>query len=145
MFYAAIVAGAVGTISEVIGDLQRAAGATERLFELLAIEPAIRAPEHPVPLPSPARGTVAFDRVRFSLSVATGHAGARRLHAGRARRAKTSRWSGPSGAGKTTVFQLLLRFYDPQAGRRAHRRRRRAAAPIRAPCAGGSPSCRRIR
>src|SRR6185295_14652261 len=65
VFYAAIVAGAVGTISEVIGDLQRAAGATERLFELLGIEPEIRAPENPVSLPVPARGTVAFDRVRF--------------------------------------------------------------------------------
>ena len=58
MFYAVIVASAAGTISEVIGDLQRAAGATERLFELLAIEPEIRAPEHPAPLPVPARGTV---------------------------------------------------------------------------------------
>ena len=51
VFYAVIVAGAVGTISEVIGDLQRAAGATERLFELLAVEPAIRAPANPVPMP----------------------------------------------------------------------------------------------
>ena len=61
VFYAVLVASSVGTISEVIGDLQRAAGATERLFELLAIEPDIRAPAHPVALPLPARGTVAFD------------------------------------------------------------------------------------
>jgi ATP-binding cassette subfamily B protein len=115
VFYAVIVAGAAGTISEVVGDLQRAAGATERLFELLSIEPAIRAPEHPVPLPVPARGTLTFDHVTFhypsrpdaaalddfSLSVAAGEKVA---------------LVGPSGAGKTTVFQLLLRFYDPDRG-----------------------------
>ena len=116
VFYAVIVAGAVGTISEVVGDLQRAAGATERLFELLAVEPAIRAPDHPVALPVPARGTLSFDRVvfhyptrpdsaaldEFSLEVAAGEKVA---------------LVGPSGAGKTTVFQLLLRFYDPQSGK----------------------------
>jgi ATP-binding cassette subfamily B protein len=115
VFYAVLVAGAVGSISEVVGDLQRAAGATERLFELLAVEPAIRAPANPVPMPSPGRGTVAFDAVtfhypsrpdapaldRFSLDV---------------RASEKVALVGPSGAGKTTVFQLLLRFYDPQAG-----------------------------
>jgi ATP-binding cassette subfamily B protein len=115
VFYAVIVAAAVGTISEVIGDLQRAAGATERLFELLEVRPEIRAPDHSVALPVPARGTIIFDRVTFhypsrpdtpalddfSLEVVAGEKVA---------------LVGPSGAGKTTVFQLLLRFYDPQAG-----------------------------
>ena len=116
VFYAVMVAGSVGSLSEVYGDLQRAAGATERLMELLATEPAISAPESPVALPRPARGEVRFDRVTFryparpeiraldsySLSVAPGE----RLAL-----------VGPSGAGKTTVFQLLLRFYDPESGR----------------------------
>src|SRR5437868_1958503 len=112
VFYALIVASAVGTISEVIGDLQRAAGATERLFELLAIEPEIRAPANPLPMPARSRGVVSFDAVTFcypsrpeiaalddfSLTVKPG--------------AKIA-LVGPCGAGTTTVFALLLRLYDP--------------------------------
>ncbi len=115
VFYAVLVAGAAGAISEVVGDIQRAAGATERLFELLAIEPDVRAPSRPVALPEPGTGVVAFDGVTFrypsrpdapalagfTLAVAPGEKVA---------------LVGPSGAGKTTVFQLLLRFYDPQQG-----------------------------
>jgi len=115
VFYAVIVASGVGTISEVIGDVQRAAGATERLFELLVVEPSIRAPEAAQTLPQTPLRTVAFENVtfhypsrptiaalnRFTLSVAPGERVA---------------LVGPSGAGKTTVFQLLLRFYDPQEG-----------------------------
>nr|WP_244922272.1 ABC transporter transmembrane domain-containing protein [Oceanibaculum indicum] len=115
VFYAVVVAGAVGAISEVIGDLQRAAGATERLMELLAAPSPVAVPSLPVALPEPPRGGIEFDRVRFhyparpdrpaleefSLTVQPGEKVA---------------LVGPSGAGKTTVFQLLLRFYDPESG-----------------------------
>tara|TARA_R110002110_G_scaffold85816_4_gene223751 strand:- start:84767 stop:86587 length:1821 start_codon:yes stop_codon:yes gene_type:complete len=115
VFYAVIVATSVGAISEVIGELQRAAGATERLFELMDVVPAIVAPENPKSLPDRATARIALDAVTFrypsrpedpalsdfSLEVAPG---------------ETVALVGPSGAGKTTVFQLLLRFYDPDAG-----------------------------
>ena len=115
VFYAVVVAGAVGSISEVIGDLQRAAGATERLLDLLATDSDIEVSDTPRPLPSPVKGAVVFDNVDFhyparpdwaaldgfSLSVAPGEKVA---------------LVGPSGAGKTTVMQLLLRFYDPAVG-----------------------------
>src|SRR4051812_27678120 len=115
IFYAVIVANATFVLAEVYGELQRAAGASERLTELLDTQPRIRAPEHPVALPVPARGRIQFDAVDFfypsrpgtraldgfSLTVEPGEAVA---------------LVGPSGAGKTTVFQLLLRFYDPAAG-----------------------------
>jgi len=65
VFYAVVVAGSVGAISEVVGDLQRASGATERLFDLMATQPEITAPANPVPLPVPVRGAVTFDAVRF--------------------------------------------------------------------------------
>jgi ATP-binding cassette subfamily B protein len=116
VFYAVIVAGSIGSISEVIGDLQRAAGATERLFELLAVEPAIRAPANPVPMPVPGRGSVRFDDVTFHYPSRPDAAALARFSLDVAASEKVA-LVGPSGAGKTTVFQLLLRFYDPQAGR----------------------------
>ncbi|MBO23438.1 MAG: ABC transporter [Rhodospirillaceae bacterium] len=116
VFYAVIVASSVGAISEVIGELQRAAGATERLFELMDIEPAIVAPVAPKALPENVAARVVLENVTFrypsrpkdaalsdfSLAVEPG---------------ETLALVGPSGAGKTTVFQLLLRFYDPDSGR----------------------------
>jgi len=115
VFYAVLVAGAVGAVSEVIGDLQRAAGATERLMELLATEPSIRAPASPKDLPEPPRGEVRFERVTFRYPSRPDTAALAdfSLSASRGERVALV---GPSGAGKSTVFQLLLRYYDPAAG-----------------------------
>jgi ATP-binding cassette subfamily B protein len=115
VFFAVVVAASAGAISEVYGDLQRAAGAAERLQELLSAQSPVRDPEVPVPLPGPARGAIGFTGVRFcypsrpespaldgfELAVEPG---------------ETVALVGPSGSGKTTVFSLLLRFYDPDAG-----------------------------
>ncbi|GEP56612.1 ABC transporter transmembrane domain-containing protein [Reyranella soli] len=115
VFYAVLVASSGGAISETIGDLQRAAGAAERLAELRAEPPAIIEAANPKSLPVPLRGGVHFEKVsfryptrqeqlaldRFDLNVVPG---------------ETVAIVGPSGAGKTTVFNMLLRFYDPEAG-----------------------------
>lgn len=114
VFYAVMLASAGATVSELWGEIQRAAAAADRLAEVLAVQPAIAAPAHPAALPAP-RGRVAFRDVTFrypsrpeakaldgfSLEVAPG---------------ETVALVGPSGAGKTTVLSLLLRFYDPQHG-----------------------------
>jgi len=116
VFYAIVVAGSAGAVSEVMSDLQRAAGAMERILELLATKPTIVAPAAPKPIPEPARGAVAFDNVTFrypsrpETSALDGFSLA-------VRPGEKVAIVGPSGAGKTTVFQLLLRFYDPDAGR----------------------------
>ncbi len=115
IFYAVTVAAAVGSVSEVLGDLQRAAGATERLVELLETEPEITAPANPKPMPVPARGAVAFDHVTFHYPSRPDTAALRGLDL-IVEPGEHVALVGPSGAGKSTVFQLLLRFYDPQAG-----------------------------
>jgi ATP-binding cassette subfamily B protein len=115
VFYAVVVAGSVGAISEVIGDLQRAAGATERLIELLATEPEISAPPTATPLPEPPRGALAFRQVLFRYPSRPDRSTLEGFDL-EVEPGETVALVGPSGAGKTTVFQLLLRFYDPQDG-----------------------------
>lgn len=115
IFYAVIVASAMGTISEVIGDMQRAAGATERLVELLATHSTLPIRENPESLPTPARGSVEMRAVNFAyptrLDTPVFDGFNLRVSPG-----EKIALVGPSGAGKTTVFQLLQRFYDPLAG-----------------------------
>ncbi len=116
VFYAIVMAGSVGALSEVAGDVQRAAGAMERLSELLNAWPRIEAPANPAVLPRPARGAVEFLEVSFRYPSRPERPA---LHRVCFRLAPGERVAlvGPSGAGKTTVLQLLLRFYDPDAGR----------------------------
>lgn len=115
VIYSVMVAGAVAALSEIWGELQRAAGATERLQELLRATDRVQDPMNPAPLPTPLRGEIGFDHVRFfypsrpdtaalddvTLTVAPG---------------ETVALVGPSGAGKTSFIQLIQRFYDPEAG-----------------------------
>jgi ATP-binding cassette subfamily B protein len=115
LLYAVLAASALGELSQVWGEITLASGAAERLFEILAVKPAVTAPAQPVPLPAPARAEVVFDQVNFhyptrqdapvldevSFSVQPGEKVA---------------IVGPSGAGKSTIFHLLLRFYDPLSG-----------------------------
>jgi ATP-binding cassette subfamily B protein len=116
LLYAGFVGSSAAALTEMWGEMQRAAGAMERLSELLQARPIISAPPHPVDLPVRVSGTIRFDNVtfrypsrpdsaalaNFSLDVAAG---------------ETIAFVGPSGAGKSTTFQLLLRFYDPDSGR----------------------------
>jgi MarC family membrane protein len=116
VFYAVVVASAAGALSEIMGDLQRAAGATERLFELLVVAPVIAVPARPKPLPRPPRGAIRFEGVTFTYSARPDRPVLRGFDLA-VEPGKTVALVGPSGAGKTTVFQLLLRFYDPDVGR----------------------------
>jgi len=116
ILYAALVAGATGAIAEVLGDVQRAAGATERLLELLEAEPAIRAPERPEQITPSGRGArVGFESVTFSYPSRPGEHALDRVTL-EVSPGETVALVGPSGAGKTTLFQLLLRFHDPLSG-----------------------------
>jgi ATP-binding cassette subfamily B protein len=115
VFYAIVVAGCAGAVSEVMADLQRAAGAMERILELLDTRPTILAPARPKPIAQPARGAVGFDNVTFRYP-ARPEATALDRFTLQVRPGEKIAIVGPSGAGKTTVFQLLLRFYDPEAG-----------------------------
>ncbi|RJF98176.1 ABC transporter transmembrane domain-containing protein [Noviherbaspirillum saxi] len=117
ILYASIVAGAIGALSEVLGEAQRAAGAAERLLELLAVRSPIQSPPHPLPLPHRLAGGASLNlrHVGFHYPSRPQSAAIADLTldivAG-----ETVAIVGPSGAGKTTLFQLLLRFYDPQQG-----------------------------
>ena len=116
VIYAVMVAGGVAALSEIWGELQRAAGATERLVELLRTQDTVQDPETDIALPTPVAGRIAFENVHFTyparpdvqaldginLSIDPG---------------ETVAFVGPSGAGKTTIIQLILRFYDPASGR----------------------------
>ena len=115
ILYALFVAGAVGALSEVWGELQRAAGATERLVELLDSVDPIQPPANPVPPVDPARGEITFEGVRFSYPSRPEQSALEGIDL-RIAPGETVALVGPSGAGKTTFFQLLLRFYDPSVG-----------------------------
>ena len=115
MIYTIMVGGAVAALSEVWGELQRAAGATERLIELLTIEDSVTDPVQPHRLPTPVRGDLRFENLRFSypsrMSISALDGIDLHIAAG-----ETVALVGPSGAGKSTIIQLVQRFYDPQEG-----------------------------
>lgn len=115
VLYAVLVAGAAGVLSQVWGEVQRAAGAAERLLELLEEKPVILSPEAPQALPEPPIGKVALDAVGFYYPSRPSESALEdfslEINPG-----ETVALVGPSGAGKSTVFKLLLRFYDPQRG-----------------------------
>ena len=116
VFYAVLAASAGASVSELWGEIQRAAAAADRLLELLAIRPEVAAPATPALLPNPPQGRIALDRVTFAYPTRPGVAALDDVSLDVAP-GETVAVVGPSGAGKTTLFQLLLRFYDPQRGR----------------------------
>ena len=116
LFYAVLVAGSVGSLSDIVGQLLRGAGASERLMELLVTEPGIKPPERPEPLPEPVTGQVQAIGLGFSYPARPGTMALADLELD-IRPGERVALVGPSGAGKSTLFHLLLRFYDPQQGR----------------------------
>jgi ATP-binding cassette, subfamily B, bacterial len=115
VLYAVFAAGALGELSQVWGEISQAAGAAERLTELLAVEPAIARPAQPAALRSPARGEVGFEAVRFAYPTRreTDVLDGIGFHVKPGEKVAIV---GPSGAGKSTLFHLLLRYYDPTGG-----------------------------
>lgn len=115
MFYAVMVAGGAATISEVIGDIQRAAGAAERLIELAEMPVDIQSPLNAKPLPQPIQGAIALQQLSFAYPQAEDRLVLQQLEL-TIKPGERVALVGPSGAGKTTLFQLLQRFYQPSIG-----------------------------
>jgi ATP-binding cassette subfamily B protein len=116
MFYAVMAGGAVATISEVIGEVQKAAGASERLMELLNTQASIESPVSPIPLPKNVNGEISLQDVSFAYPQAETVSVINNLNLD-IKSGERIALVGPSGAGKSTIFQLLLRFYDATNGR----------------------------
>jgi ATP-binding cassette subfamily B protein len=116
VLYAIFVGVSAAALSEIWGELQRAAGAMERLTELLLLEPSIQAPEHPVEFPDPCSGNLKFEGINFRYPSRQDVLAANDISLSISRGQHIA-LVGPSGAGKTTIFQLLLRFYSPESGR----------------------------
>ena len=115
VIYAVMVAGSVAALSEIFGELQRAAGATERLVELLHAEDTVNDPASPSKLAEPVKGEIEFDNVHFAYPSRPGIAALDGVNL-KIEPGETIAVVGPSGAGKTTIIQLIQRFYDPDSG-----------------------------
>ncbi len=115
VIFSVMVAGGVGALTEIWSELQRAAGATERLVELLGADDPVRDPARPAALPAPVRGAIRFDNVSFRYPARPEHPALDRVSL-EVRPGETVALVGPSGAGKSTVIQLIERFYDPTEG-----------------------------
>ncbi|TRY30691.1 ABC transporter transmembrane domain-containing protein [Aliiglaciecola sp. M165] len=115
MFYAVMAGGSVATISEVIGEIQKAAGASERLLELLNTKPLINTPEQPISFLSPVRGEISLEQVNFAYPSAPDIDVLKGIDL-QIKAGERVALVGPSGAGKSSMFQLLLRFYDVTNG-----------------------------
>ncbi|MBT5678965.1 MAG: ABC transporter ATP-binding protein/permease [Marinovum sp.] len=115
VIYAILVAGSASALSEIWGELQRAAGATERLVELLQAQDTVTEPKNPLDLSQPLRGEIIFDDVHFRYPARPDRLSLSQINL-TINPGETVALVGPSGAGKTTIIQLILRFYDPTSG-----------------------------
>ncbi len=115
VIYSVMVAGAVGALSEIWGELQRAAGATERLVELIEVEDTVQDPANPTTLPNPVTGAIALKNLNFNYPSRPDTLALQDFNLD-IKAGETVALVGPSGAGKTTVFQMLMRFYEPNSG-----------------------------